>query len=1489
MLDPAIQQFGIDAAAYLAGIDEMVSATDRLAEAVDEAMSAIAASVQEAAEAADRLAGSADEAMGQVGAASDEAAERSAQAADVMGSAMESAAARIGETVTGIAGVMGDLGTVVEETAARVAESGDELAASFEATAGASDRAAEMLDLAAESADRSVGAFDAAAAAADELTAALGRAADAADVEGASAARASAETEGMGAVMKTALLGVALAIGFGAEQAGKFQSTMATLSTQAGVAKSQLGYLSQGVLELAGQVGDSPDSLAQALYHIESSFASVGITGPKALSLLQIAAEGAAVGHANLVDVTNALDATIVAGVPGVTSYAQAMGVLNSIVGSGDMTMQDLANAMGSGVMAVAKSYGQSVYQVGAALAVLGDNNIRGAKAATDLRMAWQAIQSPLKTAGGALQQLGLTDTTLATTMTQHGLSAAITQFVQHLKDSKIPADQWGQYMTEIFGKKAGVGIGVLTDQLGRLDGKFPVLKKGASGFGDAWQATQATLSQQWKQLLGSLDALAISFGDVLLPPLTAAFKMLAKVGVWLEKHKDIAAFAGAIIAVAVAFGIAAEMGKLFEAVTSASPEMLILMAVILLAAGLYELYKHFKSVRDVVADVGHFFEGAWGAAVRAAGAVTKWFVDGPLKFIRGEIAAFRGWWASNSKEIYEVWHAVWTAISAVALAWWSVLKGEFTVGMAIVKAVWKTGWDFIRDEFKTDLKLITGVIRDGLSDIGSVISIALDILTGHWSKAWDAIKGLPGKVLGQIATLIGGYISGIGKTITDLGGGIVSGIASVWDSVFGASKSGAGKAGAGAAGAFATGWDAVYRDTVGEVVRAFEDVKSVITSGFDGWWKTHGKAIEEVWHAVWSEIARIFTAEWDAFMAVAKPAFGLVVAILAVAWQDISLAAKIAWDLVAAYVKTAWDVIAAIVKVGADLVVAIAKTAWDVLMAVVKVAWAAITMVIKIAWDVIVGIFSVTLDLITGHWSQAWKDIQAVGVQVWNAIKGFLGTTLDAIWGLIRQVWNNVKGFLEQTLHAIEALFTQAFDHVKDFLVQTWNAIYNSVVSAWGAVNSFFHGVPGKILSALGDVGHLLWQAGVDIVDGLIGGIKSVAGKVTGIIGDLAHGNVIGAFSSAIGAMSPSKVFYKLGTWITQGLANGIVETTAAAAAKARALAAAVKQAYADGQITQDEEESYLDQISDAIAERKDKLASAMKKLGLEMGAGMLSSLEDATSASTAKTAVDKLISYVQQAWSAGDISTSKASSMTAWLEADNSRLQSLAAQRQTLAATIKTAVAFANTTTSNTESWAGLSNVTSSMTSGGMVYSGNILSGMQADLSSINQFTAAIRKLGKMGLRKDLINQIIQMGPGQGLQVAEALLNGPAKVITEMNSTQAAIASGSSALGQAAANAMYDTGAAAGKGFLSGLQAQESQVTAMMDRVAKSMAATLRRELGEGGGSGAAAGMQVHVTVNGFVGSNAELTEQIRKELQQAVLQYNRRNGKNGLSLTF
>ena len=47
--------------------------------------------------------------------------------------------------------------------------------------------------------------------------------------------------------------------------------------------------------------------------------------------------------------------------------------------------------------------------------------------------------------------------------------------------------------------------------------------------------------------------------------------------------------------------------------------------------------------------------------------------------------------------------------------------------------------------------------------------------------------------------------------------------------------------------------------------------------------------------------------------------------------------------------------------------------------------------------------------------------------------------------------------------------------------------------------------GIPGRIVSALGDVGSLLSNAGRSIIDGLLGGLKSAWGGVTDFVGGIA------------------------------------------------------------------------------------------------------------------------------------------------------------------------------------------------------------------------------------------------------------------------------------------------------------------------------------------------------------------------------------------------
>ncbi|MFF7754364.1 phage tail tape measure protein [Streptomyces sp. NPDC007971] len=383
-----------------------------------------------------------------------------------------------------------------------------------------------------------------------------------AQVEGAS--------KGMAVFHKTALIAGAGLVAMGAESvkmAAKFDASMTQLHTQAGVSQDKIAGLKKGVLDLAGKVGQDPDSLAESLYHVESNFESTGISGTKALKLVETAAKGATIGHADLVDVTNALTAAVASGIPGVENFDKAMGTLNATVGTGDMKMQDLADAFGTGMLAAVKGYGVTIQDVGAGLAVFGDNNVRGAKAGTEFRMMIQGLAHPVATAKDELSKLGLAQDDLAKDMQKGGLNAAMKDLVGRMKAAGVSSKEQGQVITDLFGKKAGQGISMLVSEFDKLESKYPAGIAGANKFGEAWAATQKTFAFQTKALQASFDALMITLGNKLIPPLQAFVSLLlAHKGATVAATAALAGLLAATVAVSAAMKVAAAASMLWAA-----------------------------------------------------------------------------------------------------------------------------------------------------------------------------------------------------------------------------------------------------------------------------------------------------------------------------------------------------------------------------------------------------------------------------------------------------------------------------------------------------------------------------------------------------------------------------------------------------------------------------------------------------------------------------------------------------------------------------------------------------------------------------------------------------------------------------------------------------------------------------------------------------------------------------------------------------------
>lgn len=353
------------------------------------------------------------------------------------------------------------------------------------------------------------------------------------EAAGAITATAAAQREGAVAAtgMRSGLAGTVrmageLGLVFGAFEAVKkgidivhesatFQQQMTLIRTQAGGTAADVRNLSKQVLGMAGQVATAPEELATSLYHVYS----VGLRGAKAMDVVRIAAEGAKVGNADLEETTNALTAAVASGIGGVQSMSQAMGALNTIVGAGDMRLSDLNDALGSGLLVVGKQFGLNLRDVGAALDVFGDNNIRGANAATMLRVAITSMANPVAQGADTLKAMGLSTHQLGEDMQNGGLNRALSDLSTHLQHAGITGSKVGEVLTEAFGKKAGPGISVLIDQMQRFQNKEEEISKGSGSFADRWRATTQTAAFQFSQL----GAQAESAGIVLVQKLTPA------------------------------------------------------------------------------------------------------------------------------------------------------------------------------------------------------------------------------------------------------------------------------------------------------------------------------------------------------------------------------------------------------------------------------------------------------------------------------------------------------------------------------------------------------------------------------------------------------------------------------------------------------------------------------------------------------------------------------------------------------------------------------------------------------------------------------------------------------------------------------------------------------------------------------------------------------------------------------------------------------
>lgn len=173
------------------------------------------------------------------------------------------------------------------------------------------------------------------------------------------------------------------------------------------------------------------------------------------------------------------------------------------------------------------------------------------------------------------------------------------------------------------------------------------------------------------------------------------------------------------------------------------------------------------------------------------------------------------------------------------------------------------------------------------------------------------------------------------------------------------------------------------------------------------------------------------------------------------------------------------------------------------------------------------------------------------------ETFRDIVQAVFKAITAAAIQLWEWIKA----AFNGIVAAFNYVVSAAQSFVTTVISFFIRMAVAAnqqFNAIVDFVRSIPGRILSALGNLGSLLVGVGRSIVQGLVDGLVGAWHFVTDRVRSLIN-LIPRAIRDLLGIGSPSRVTMQLGAQTGQGFAMGVASQSAAVAAAAQSLTAPV------------------------------------------------------------------------------------------------------------------------------------------------------------------------------------------------------------------------------------------------------------------------------------------------------------------------------------------
>lgn len=454
-------------------------------------------------------------------------------------------------------------------------------------------------------------------------------------------------------------------------------------------------------------------------------------------------------------------------------------------------------------VAPVAGALGYSIEDASVAIGLMANSGIKGSQAGTSLKNVLTNLAKPTDQVQSYMDKLKISLTDSA------GNVKPLNQLLNEMRDgfNGLTEAEKAEYAAGIAGKEGMSGLlAIVNSSQADFDNLTEAINNSNGAAQNVADVMMDNLGGQLTILKSTLEGIAISFGNILLPAVKKVVDSLQDFLNWLNGlTDDQKQFIVTVAAVVAAIGpVLLIIGKLITSVTNiikvvrllsagfagiTAPVAAIIAAVIALIAAFKTLWDNNEEFRTKITEI-------WEGIKSKFEEFSKGIVDrlNSLGFSFEDITdVLKSVWEGLCNFLAPIFEGAFSYVGIILETALDVLTGIFDVFSGIFTGDWKKVWTGVKEIFEALWNKIKNTVKNLLNTILRILGTDLDTIRAKIKSVIDDIlnwfKELPGKMLEIGKNILKGLADGIlntvdtvKNTVSDVANSILNTFKSIFD-----------------------------------------------------------------------------------------------------------------------------------------------------------------------------------------------------------------------------------------------------------------------------------------------------------------------------------------------------------------------------------------------------------------------------------------------------------------------------------------------------------------------------------------------------------------------------------------------------------------------------------------------------------------------------------------------------------------------------------